>query len=151
MLWGKNINVYINSAQRSPSLYTKWLSMKNELCISSLTKKKPQNLVVSDHRLYNNCLEQLLLHILSLSEKWGASPGQCIGKCHLSSELHSSISYSYLHLYDRHSNNSHRESRAAEQSESNAQVALWAGDPQVHLHLYKLCYKPTAHSANKLQ
>lgn len=63
--------------------------MKNELCISSLTKKKKksQNLVVSEHRLYSNCLEQLLLHILSRSEKWGAYPGHCIDDCHLSSEL----------------------------------------------------------------
>lgn len=105
--------------------------MKNELCISSLTKKA-QNLVVSDHRLYNNCLEQLLLHILSLSEKWGAYPGHCIGN--LSSELHGSTSYSYLHLYDRYSNNSHWETTAAEQTESNAQVTVWARD------LYRFIY-----------
>lgn len=64
----KNINVYIKSAQRSPSLYTEWYSTKNELHVSSFDKKA-KNPVVSDHGLYNTCLEQLLLHILTLNEK----------------------------------------------------------------------------------
>lgn len=64
MLWGKNINVYINSARRSPSLYTKWLSMKNELCISSLTKKNPKTwlfqttdctIIVLNNCYYTSC------------------------------------------------------------------------------------------------
>jgi len=40
----KKITVYVKPAQSSPSLYIKWHSMKNELCINSLTKKPKKQL-----------------------------------------------------------------------------------------------------------
>lgn len=40
----KNTNACIKSVQKSLSLYTEWDSMKNELPISSLIKKKAKKL-----------------------------------------------------------------------------------------------------------
>lgn len=58
----KNTNACIKSVQKSLSLYAEWDSMKNELPISSLIKKKkkPKNCVI---------VVSLLLDILTLIEK----------------------------------------------------------------------------------
>lgn len=70
----KNTNTYIKSVQKSLSLCAEWDSTKNELPISSLTKKKSQNKCI--------IIVSLLLHILTLSEKLGAYSGHCISGHH---------------------------------------------------------------------